>query len=107
MDDRSAQWSPARKTRTRVDHVAFQIRRRMNAPSSTVAPPAKRSLFKKIVNNGEAAINRLREMAQREAEIARKYKSVLDACKAIEAEVATAQREFDANPTPAGVEKLI
>ena len=82
----------------------------MNTTSSTVeSEPAKRlgSRFKKILNNGQGALNRLRSMQKREAEIAQKHKSVLDECKKVESEVATAQRAFDQNPTPDGVHKLI
>jgi len=81
----------------------------MNTTSSTVEEPvAVKKRFAGFGNNGgAAAIKRLRAMAQREAEIIAKWKSVLDECKKIEAEAATAQREFDANPTPDGVHKLI
>jgi len=82
----------------------------MNTTTSpTVEEPAKRFAgfnVKKTVN-GEAAITRLREMQKREAAIIAKYDLVLATCKKIEAEVVTAQREFDANPTPDGVHNLI
>src|SRR6266404_6427440 len=84
----------------------------MNATAAV--EPAARSLgsalkttVRKITNNGEGALNRLRAMQKREVEIAQKWKSVLDECKKVEAEVATATVEFDANPTPAGVRELI
>src|SRR5437870_917638 len=77
--------------------------------TSTFAAPVVRAV-KKVMQpklSGEDAISRLRQISQRRDEIERKYKSVLDECKKIEAEVATAQQEFDANPTPDGVHKLI
>src|SRR5438105_766698 len=77
--------------------------------ATATVEPAKRSpgsTFKKIVN-GETALARLRAMQKREVEIRAKYDLVLATCKKIEGEVVTAQQEFDANPTPDGVEKLI
>src|SRR5712692_3056348 len=93
----------------------------MNTTSSTVEsaevglasndPNApKRSLgsrFKKIVTGGEDSIGKLRAMAARRDEIVRSLDLVLAECKKIEGEVVTAQREFDASPTPDGVHKLI
>src|SRR5438552_435688 len=74
---------------------------------TVTAPVGKMVRAVKNKLNGDDAIAKLRSMAQRRDEIDLKFKSVLDACKAIEAEVATAQAQFDANPTPAGVGELI
>jgi hypothetical protein len=79
----------------------------MNATETAVEPAAVKKRFAGFGNNGEGALNRLREMVKRETEIAQKYKSVLDECKKVEAEVATATAEFESNPTPDGVHKLI
>jgi len=81
----------------------------MNASPSTVDPPAKRSLgsaFKKIVNNGEAAITRLREMAARRDEITQKYDDVLAEAKKVQAQAEAAERDFNKNPSADLVRKL-
>jgi hypothetical protein len=70
----------------------------------------KRSLLKAvrgIKNGGEEAINKLRVMAKRHAEITREANDLLATTKKIETEAVEAERDFNQNPTVAGLRKLV
>jgi hypothetical protein len=79
--------------------------------TAVVETPAKRSAFQKVraimKNGGENSIAELRALAQRRAEICKKYEAVITECKTIEAEVVAAERDFVANPSVAGVRRLV
>ena len=79
----------------------------MNATETVVEPAVKRSSFvRRIVNGGEDSIAKLRSMQKCRDDIAAKFASVLNECKAIQAEAETAERDFAQNPTPELARKL-
>src|SRR5260370_23593734 len=86
----------------------------MIAPSKI--EPAKRSLgsafrtFKKIMDSeksGENSIKEVQALAQRRAQIAEKYDAVLAEFRKVQDEASEARRDFEQNPTTAGVRRLV
>lgn len=58
-------------------------------------------------NGGEDAVDELRALSKRHAEIKQKHESILGECKKVEAEIEAAEDDFLANPSVAAVRPLI